>query len=232
MNKNQENKIQAVFKLAITAMKGVYMESAIDMERLSSKELLNQGFKFDYNKIATKTLSSYAKNLGKGGSICVERVIEPMGNGMVKVYAEKQFVPWLDDFCKEKADGIITEIQQMELGGVHPKDIAKAIKGDFENTRHRAMVASRTEASKVRNDVRSQRFTDQGVQYVEWRTAGDDRVREEHELRDGKIYRHEDAPEIGEYNCRCLLVPADYKVDRGAKVEEDGGIIMPESALI
>jgi len=56
-----------------------------------------------------------------------------------------------------------------------------------------------------------------GTKYVQYVTAGDDAVRPEHEMRNGKIYRIENAPFMGEYNCRCTLVPADYLVKNGAK---------------
>ena len=63
-------------------------------------------------------------------------------------------------------------------------------------------------------------FLENGYEYVQYITAGDDRVRPEHEMRNGKIYRHADAPYIGEYNCRCLLAPADYLVRHGAEVTD------------
>jgi len=70
------------------------------------------------------------------------------------------------------------------------------------------------------------------VKYVEYITAGDERVRPEHEQRDGKIYPIDKAPFIGEYQCRCILTEADYAVEEeGAKVEEDDGIIMSKEAL-
>ena len=83
------------------------------------------------------------------------------------------------------------------------------------------MTAARTEASKIRNDARSASFEESGVQYVEYVTAGDELVRPEHAARNGKIYEHKNSPMMGEINCRCLLTPADYKVNRkGAKVTE------------
>jgi uncharacterized protein with gpF-like domain len=57
-----------------------------------------------------------------------------------------------------------------------------------------------------------------GTKYVQYVTAGDDAVRPEHEMRNGKIYTLESSPFLGEPNCRCVLVPADYLVKNGNKV--------------
>ena len=117
---------------------------------------------------------------------------------------------------------------------MHPREIAKDLKTFFEGTRHRAMTAARTEAAKIRNDARSEAMRKNGVRYVQYQTAGDDLVRPEHAMRDGKIYRHEDAPWMGEYNCRCVLSPADYLVEEenATVTESQAEYLTPEEARI
>ncbi len=106
-------------------------------------------------------------------------------------------------------------------------DVAKNLKSIFENTRHRAVTAARTEAQKIRSDARFQTFSDQGVKYVEYIAVDDDRTRPEHQARNGKIYPIDKAPYLGEYNCRCTVSPADYKVKiQNAKVEDSDAIIL------
>ena len=66
-----------------------------------------------------------------------------------------------------------------------------------------------------------------GTKYVQYVSAGDDKVRPEHEMRNGKIYRIENAPFMGEYNCRCTLVPADYLVKNGAEYNTSDAEYIP-----
>lgn len=236
MDKEQREQIRKVIKDSAKVLGGIYAESAAQMEELASREFAAQmralGYaEFDYEKHAGNVLKSYIANIEKGGTNCIERVIQPLGNGLARVSTRRTFVPWLKDFQKEEADEIIRLIGESEKAGVHPKDLARKLNEYFEGTKHRAVNAARTEAQKIRSDVRSARFEEQGVLYVEYITAGDDRVRPEHEARDGKIYRHDDAPWLGEYQCRCLLAPADYKVRMGAQVEPDDSVIIPESEL-
>jgi len=43
----------------------------------------------------------------------------------------------------------------------------------------------------------------------------------------GRIFKLKEAPEVGNFSCRCLLVPADVKVDNGAKVEKSQVVTIP-----
>ena len=209
-----------------TAMATIYAQAARDMSMVASREALSGLAKTGYTVasargITDKIVSDYTRNILNGGTDCIERVLELQPSGMYKATTRQTFVPWLADMSVRDTSNIITMIGDAEKAGVHPRQIAKELEAYFAGTKHNAMTAARTEASKIRNDARSASFEESGVQYVEYVTAGDEAVRPEHEMRNGKIYEHRNAPFIGEYNCRCLLVPADYKVNRkGAKVTE------------
>lgn len=241
MNNKQKQQIRELVRLRTTAYTAVLAELARATVLEEVKRTLKlTGRPQAIGNVASRTpeeitdsvLKDYLSNLNKGGTPCVERIIQPNDNGTYTCTTEQQFIPWLNDLSDETANDIIDLIGQSEMAGVYPLDIAKQIEGYMEGTKHRAVTAARTEAQKLRSDARFQTFVDQGVQYVQYVTVGDDAVRPEHAMRDGKIYRIEDAPYLGEYNCRCTVTPADYKVKmKGAEVEPNDAITLTEEEL-
>ena len=226
VSKQQQTQIDKLMRLRQTAMATIYAQAAREMSMVASREALSGLAKTGYTVanaggITDKIVSDYTRNILNGGTDCIERVLELQPSGMYKATTRQTFVPWLADMSVRDTSNIITMIGDAEKAGVHPRQIAKELEAYFEGTKHNAMTAARTEASKIRNDARSASFEESGVQYVEYVTAGDEAVRPEHVERNGKIYPIGSSPMLGEFNCRCLLVPADYKVNRkGAKVTE------------
>lgn len=237
MNKKQEEQIRELARLRTQAYISVLADMAhsiiLDEVKTSLKASGRSG---KLNNAASKTpeeitravLDKYLWNLNKGGSTCVERRVTDNGNGTFTFTTEERFVPWLDDMTNNTANEIIKLIGDSESAGVYPLDIAKSLKEYMEGTSHNAVTAARTEAQKIRSDARFSTFSEQGVKYVQYVTVGDSAVRPEHAARDGKIYKIEDAPYLGEYNCRCTVTPADYKVKmQNAPVEPNDAITLP-----
>lgn len=89
----------------------------------------------------------------------------------------------------------------------------------------RAKLLARTEVIRAYNLSKINEGKDLAKIYEEpvfykWRTAGDSRVREEHQERNGNIYSAEKAMGlIGEANCRCRLdLIAESDIEEGEKV--------------
>lgn len=237
MNKKQEEEIEEVMYLHQIALADILAASAAESVAVSSAEalrLLRRG-KYtiaEWEGINDRIIEEYSARLNEGGSMCVDRVLEELPGGKVAVSTRRVFVPWLSDMRKRESAEIITLIAEAEAAGVHPRNIAKQLEDKFAGTAHNALTAARTEAQKLRSDARSEYFREAGVEYVQYISADDDRTRPEHAARHGKIYRHRDAPWLGEYNCRCTLAPADYLVNRkGAKVEESQVEILPQGDI-
>ena len=237
MNKKQEEEIEEVMYLHQIALADILAASAAESVAVSSAEalrLLRRG-KYtiaEWEGINDRIIEEYSARLNEGGSMCVDRVLEELPGGKVAVSTRRVFVPWLSDMRKRESAEIITLIAEAEVAGVHPRNIAKQLEDKFAGTAHNALTAARTEAQKLRSDARSEYFREAGVEYVQYISADDDRTRPEHAARHGKIYRHRDAPWLGEYNCRCTLAPADYLVNRkGAKVEESQVEILPQKDI-
>lgn len=237
MNKKQEEQIRELARLRTQAYISVLADMAhsviLDEVKTSLKAsgrsgTLNNAAPKTPEEITRAVLDKYLGNLNKGGSTCVERRVTDNGNGTFTFTTEERFVPWLDDMTNNTANEIIKLIGESEAAGVYPLDIAKSLKEYMEGTSHNAVTAARTEAQKIRSDARFSTFSEQGVKYVQYVTVGDSAVRPEHAARDGKIYKIEDAPYLGEYNCRCTVTPADYKVKmQNAPVEPNDAITLP-----
>ena len=237
MNKKQAEEIEEVMYLHQIALAEILSASAAETVAISSAEalrLLKRG-KYtitEWEGINDRIIDEYSAMLNEGGSMCVDRVLEDIGGGRVAVSTRRVFVPWLSDMREKETEDILTLIAEAEADGVHPRNIARQLKGYFEGTAHNALTAARTEAQKLRADARSEYYREAGVEYVQYIAAMDERTRPEHAARNGKIYRHSDAPWLGEYNCRCTLAPADYLVNRkGAKVEDSQVEILQEKDI-
>ena len=231
----QQKLIEEVLNDRQEAIGEALIESAEATTRVAAKSTLGELQKRQITKytkqivdgITKAQVAAYREQVAKGGTDVIEQVVRKLDNGQVSVSTRKTFKPWLSDMRTRDQEEILRIIGEGQRNGVHPKQIAQQLQGYFDGTAHNAMTTARTESQKIRTDARMATYVKTGVHHVEYVTAGDEEVRPAHAARDGKIYRIENAPWLGEPNCRCMLVDADYKVEeKGMPVEESGGIIM------
>ena len=240
VKKEIEDQVKAVFadwQEATGLALVLNAEDVASLTALSTLEEIGTMQRTEFTKafvdgVTDDIVKGYKSGITNGGSWCVEPVYEDIGGGMVKCTTRARFVPWLDDMSKEHTSAILDIFGEGEKAGVYPLDQARDVSSYFEGTRHRSVVAARTESQKIAQDARIQGYEQSGVKYLQYITAGDEKVRPTHVARNGKIYPIKKAPYIGEYQCRCILTEADYVVEEeGAKVEEDDSIILSKEAL-
>jgi SPP1 gp7 family putative phage head morphogenesis protein len=182
--------------------------------------------------ITKEQVAAYRAQVAKGGTDIIERIVKDLGDGRASVTTRRTFKPWLADMATRDQEEILRIIGEGQRDGMHPYQIARELRGYFDGTAHNAVTAARTEAQKIRTDARVATYRETGVRHLEYIAVGDDKTRPEHAARDGKIYPIEKAPWLGEPNCRCTLVDADYKVDeKGARVEKNDAIVITEEEL-
>lgn len=182
--------------------------------------------------ITKKQVAAYRAQVTKGGTDIVERVLRDNGDGTVSATTRRVFKPWLNDMAARDQEEILRIIGEGQRGGMHPHQIARELRAHFDGTAHNATTAARTEAQKLRTDARIATYLKTGVHYLEYIAVGDELTRPEHLARDGKIYPIDKAPWLGEPNCRCTLIDADYKVEEeGAAVEESDSITLTPEEL-
>lgn len=182
--------------------------------------------------ITKEQVAAYRAQVAKGGTDIIERVVKDLGDGRVSITTRRTFKPWLSDMASRDQEEILRIIGEGQRGGMHPRQIARELRGYFDGTEHNAVTAARTEAQKIRTDARVATYLKTGVHYLEYIAVGDERTRPEHAARDGKIYPIDKAPWLGEPNCRCTLIDADYKVEEeAAAVEESDSITLTPEEL-
>ena len=182
--------------------------------------------------ITKEQVAAYRAQVAKGGTDIIERIVKDLGDGRASVTTRRTFKPWLADMATRDQEEILRIIGEGQRDGMHPYQIAREHRGYFDGTAHNAVTAARTEAQKIRTVARVATYRETGVRHLEYIAVGDDKTRPEHAARDGKIYPIEKAPWLGEPNCRCTLVDADYKVDeKGARVEKNDAIVITEEEL-
>ena len=86
--------------------------------------------------------------------------------------------------------------------------ITKRIKDVTPMAKRKAVTIARTETLAAGNAAAKRRYTDAGVEKVEWVAAYDDSVCDECESKHGNVYPIGDAPDLPVHpNCRCTLIP-------------------------
>lgn len=96
--------------------------------------------------------------------------------------------------------------------GRNAKSMIKEIQKLNNSTTKRAKLIARDQSSKLNSALNQQRQQNLGVEEYIWRTAGDERVRDSHASKNGKIYRWDSPPaDTGhpgeDIQCRCVAQP-------------------------
>lgn len=103
---------------------------------------------------------------------------------------------------------LVREISDAVANGESMDKIIKRIDAATDVGRQRAEVIARTETLYAYNAVAKDRYRRNGIEFVEWLTATDDRVCEQCGPLDGTRYEIADAPECPLHpQCRCTLIP-------------------------
>lgn len=119
--------------------------------------------------------------------------------GLIKSIPEQYF---------EKVEGVVLRGAQV---GRLPRDIAEDIVNQFGVTERRAALIARDQVAKFNGNLTQLRQKAVGVTKYIWSSSGDERVRPEHQERDGKIFSWDDPPPGGhpgeDIACRCVALP-------------------------
>lgn len=103
----------------------------------------------------------------------------------------------------------ITKYVNGESDTLKLDDITKVA---YEKGEHMARLFARDQMQRFNKAVTLSTFINADVTKVKWITCHDVRVRDSHKLLDGKIFDINELPgEIDDYNCRCGLVPVEWK---------------------
>ncbi len=109
------------------------------------------------------------------------------------------------------ADDIAVVVEDGVVSGSRWETIAGRLARAGQVTESRATLIARDQVGKLFGDINRQRQENLGVTRYVWRDVGDNRVREEHEARNGDSFEWTSPPDGGhpgeEVNCRCYADP-------------------------
>lgn len=109
------------------------------------------------------------------------------------------------------ADRVHQNILKAVQSGERWENLAETIKLAGQVTEARAEVIARDQIGKLYGQINADRQRAAGVLKFVWRTSRDNRVRQEHEDLEGRVFNYDDPPEIGlpgePIQCRCYAEP-------------------------
>lgn len=108
-------------------------------------------------------------------------------------------------------------VQENFFKGYRSDVLVKGLIDDFEISERKAKFLAAQETKLLSSTFRVGRFTEAGVEEFQWRTMGDNRVRERHRELNGLIFRYDNPPIIAPdgvrglpgvaFGCRCIDWP-------------------------
>lgn len=128
----------------------------------------------------------------------------------------------LDLFIRNWTEQNILKLRQMvqtsAFRGQRAETIVEAIQHNYQVSKSKAEFLARQETSLLMSKFHESRYVQAGLPEYRWLTSKDDRVRDDHEALDGKIFRWSDPPVCDrttgrkghpgeDFGCRCVAVP-------------------------
>ncbi|AVH14379.1 minor capsid protein [Acinetobacter indicus] len=109
----------------------------------------------------------------------------------------------------------LDKVEQIVLNGIQSglksEFMVKAIQGIGHSTEKRAKLIARDQTGKLTSKLTEVRQTKLGITHYYWSCSRDERVRDSHLARDGKLYAwthvHDDGHPGIPIRCRCVAIP-------------------------
>lgn len=136
----------------------------------------------------------------------------------VDVGIERQIEGWaalnvdlIKTLPKTYFDDLRLKVIDAAGSGMRHETLATEIADRYQVALSRAQLIARDQVGKLYGQVNAQRQQNLGMVRYTWQTSRDNRVREEHEARQGEVFSWADPPEDGHpgeaINCRCYAEP-------------------------
>lgn len=154
--------------------------------------------------------------------------VEPLINSSTQQLAEKfiaENVALIEDLPDKQLRDIEKDVLEAIANGERAESISRAIRERSGMARRRADLIARDQMGKAVSQLNQKRMQELGFDKYIWRTVGDERVRPEHQMRDGKVFSWSDPPEDGHpgepINCRCSAEPVFEDVLKDLGVDDE-----------
>lgn len=156
--------------------------------------------------------------------------VEPLVNADTRQLAEdfiSENVALIQDLPDKQLRDIEKDVLEAIANGERAESISRAIRDRSGMARRRADLIARDQMGKAVSQLNQKRMQELGFDKYIWRTVGDERVRPEHQERDGKVFSWSSPPEDGHpgepINCRCSAEPvfADVLEEMGVEFDPE-----------
>ncbi len=95
--------------------------------------------------------------------------------------------------------------------GTRVEELADDIEDRYGVSESRARLIARDQTSKLNGQLTRLRQSELGIEKYTWRTSLDERVRESHQVLEGKVFTWDNPPSVGhpgeDFQCRCTAEP-------------------------
>lgn len=112
---------------------------------------------------------------------------------------------------QQYADKLENLVMNALQTGQTNEDLAKEIKALGQSTDYRARLIASDQMGKINCQINKARQLSMGVETYTWQTAKDERVRPDHQHKQGKTFRWDSPPDGGHpgqpIRCRCTALP-------------------------
>lgn len=123
----------------------------------------------------------------------------------------RENVELITSITSQTLDRIEVKVREQISNGDRWEALADTLGQEVGISQRRATLIARDQAGKFYGALNETRMKGIGIDRYTWRTMRDNRVRDEHEERDGKVYEWASPPEGGhpgeEVLCRCYADP-------------------------
>jgi SPP1 gp7 family putative phage head morphogenesis protein len=222
--------LQKYFALPDSATLGEITEALVNFGNVS--RLFEDAATYIASRMATQLRVSNARSwreaarVGSRGREIYNALRREMGTrvGVCVDQIVRENAQLISSIPFDVRESVNNEIARMEREGLRPEAIAKEIRQRVpELTKTRARLIARTETSKAATALTQARSEDLGIEWGQWITSKDARVRPSHRNLDNVLMRWSDPPQPealigvrstlgrgvgGEFpNCRCDMLP-------------------------
>lgn len=198
-----------------------------------------QGILFPYQESAAESAKFFGLEIAAFNQIQYQKTMNSV-LGIDIFLEEPWLIPQLELFANQNAQ-LITNMTTNEIErvsgiiqraiqeGSSYESVVENIEKSFGITRRHAKLIARDQTSKLNGSLTKLRQQEAGISTYRWQTSGDERVRQDHRVLDGKLCRWDDPTvyfnektgkwekrsRIGgtnvhtsvDVNCRCIPIP-------------------------
>jgi SPP1 gp7 family putative phage head morphogenesis protein len=167
------------------------------------------------SSMAIRTSRLQRQELGKVLGVAI-------GTDPLNVFTEPNIPARIEQFTTENvaliksvSETYFSDVKKVVLSGIGDGDRADALSDEIESrfgvSDSKADLIARDQIGKFYGDLNEARQGELGITSYVWRTSQDERVRDEHEQREGVEFDWDDPPEDGNPGepilCRCFAEP-------------------------